>query len=166
MKKIKIYLVNNTLFSNSSEAFNFAHLKKLGEINQGKVIYSSYEALYLIENNRATLEYKNKELEREEATKIFSKEKNFTQKYSIFRDLEKKGYIVKTALKFGLEFRVYKKSNEHAIWLVYPVINNKIELKEIIAKVRIAHSTAKKLLIAVVDSEQDISYYELDWVKP
>ena len=42
-----------------------------------------------------------------------------------FKDLRKKGYIVKTALKFGADFRVYEKGvkpgEDHAKWVVFPV---------------------------------------------
>ena len=43
----------------------------------------------------------------------------------VFRDLRQKGYIVKTALKFGAEFRVYepgkKIGQDHAKWILFPV---------------------------------------------
>jgi tRNA-intron endonuclease len=34
------------------------------------------------------------------------------------------------------------------------------------AKNRIAHSTKKNLLIAIVDEEGDVSYYEVSWKRP
>ncbi|MBU1252016.1 MAG: tRNA-intron lyase, partial [Nanoarchaeota archaeon] len=34
------------------------------------------------------------------------------------------------------------------------------------AKNRVAHSTKKNLLLAIVDEEGDVSYYEVRWVKP
>ena len=87
--------------------------------------------------------------------------------YGVFNDLRKKGYIVKTGLKFGEEFRVYEKNNLHAKWIVYPIKQSEnIKWKEFIAKNRIAHSIAKKLLIAIVDSEENIIYYEISWIKP
>jgi tRNA splicing endonuclease len=33
------------------------------------------------------------------------------------------------------------------------------------SKNRIAHSTKKRLLIAVVDEENDVSYFEINWMK-
>jgi tRNA-intron endonuclease len=34
------------------------------------------------------------------------------------------------------------------------------------AKNRVAHSTNKTLLIAIVDEESDVSYYEVKWTRP
>ena len=51
----QIYLSNNQLSSNSQNAITLAKSKALGEFKQGKVIYSTYEALYLIETKKAEL---------------------------------------------------------------------------------------------------------------
>ncbi len=74
---------------------------------------------------------------------------------------------MKSGLKFGSEFRVYKSKNEaHAKWIVFPVTkHNKINWEDFIAKNRIAHSTGKNLLIAIVDSQQDVTFYEIGWIK-
>ena len=34
------------------------------------------------------------------------------------------------------------------------------------AKNRVAHSTKKNLLIAIVDEEAKVSYYEIRWIQP
>ena len=98
-------------------------------------------------------------------------EKNFWIKYCVFRDLRNRGYIVKTALKFGADFRVYdrgiKPGDDHAKWIVYPVKEStSFTWYDFAAKNRVAHSTRKKLLLAVVDDEGDVSYWESGWVKP
>jgi tRNA-intron endonuclease len=85
--------------------------------------------------------------------------------------LRKIGYVVKTALKFGADFRVYDKGvkpgEDHAKWIVYPVKESDfITWYEFSAKNRVAHSTKKKLLIGVVDGESDVTYYEIAWRKP
>ncbi|MBT3691055.1 tRNA-intron lyase, partial [Candidatus Woesearchaeota archaeon] len=41
----------------------------------------------------------------------------------------------------------------------------KLTWHEFTAKNRVAHSTKKKLLIAIVDHEGKVSYYEVDWIK-
>jgi len=164
-KRFKIYFPQ--LSSNSQQAITLAKNKKLGEYKQGKVIYSKYEALYLIETKQTQLIKNNKSILINQTIKHLSKNKDFQNNYSVFKDLRKKGYIVKTGLKFGVEFRVYKsKKVKHATWLVYITKKNKINLKDFISKNRIAHSTGKKLLLAIIDSQQDIIYYEVDWIKP
>ena len=83
-------------------------------------------------------------------------EPNFKIRYSVFKDLRKRGYIVKTALKFGADFRVYergvKPGEDHAKWVVYPISEGEtLTWYDFAAKNRVAHSTRKKLLLAVVD---------------
>lgn len=165
-KKFPIHLTSNQLSSNSQQAITLANTKKLGEIKNKKTIYSPYEAFYLFEQKKAEI-IKKQPLTSDQLIKLFSKKhKDFYKKYLIFKYLRKKGYIVKTALKFGGEFRIYEKKSKHAKWIVYPIINQKINLNDFIAKNRVAHQTAKKLLIAIVDPEEDILFYESDWIKP
>jgi tRNA-intron endonuclease, archaea type len=172
MKKPKfpVYISGERIFSNSQKAINLQDKSNLGELKEGKVIYSQFEALYLVEKKEAIIVSikKGKELSENEIITLFSKkEKEFHTKYIIFKYLKNKGYIVKTGLKFGEEFRVYKKHDKHARWIVFPVSSNeKIQPKELISKSRVTHSTGKKLLLAIVDSEEDITFYEIDWVKP
>jgi tRNA-intron endonuclease len=88
--------------------------------------------------------------------------------YIIFRDLKGKGHIIKEGLKFGADFRVYEKNEKpgknHAKYLIYALNGNKkIDLKIFSSKARIAHSTNKILLLAIVDSEEDVTYYETSW---
>ena len=85
-------------------------------------------------------------------------DKKMYTKFIAYKDLRKKGYILKTALKYGADFRVYERGirpgEEHARWILFA------------AKNRIAHSTKKNLLIAIIDEEDDVSYYEVSWRKP
>ena len=78
---------------------------------------------------------------------------------------------MKTALKFGADFRVYdrgiKPGEDHAKWIVYPVNETSyLTWYEFAAKNRVAHSTKKRLLIAIVDEEGSVTYYEIRWVRP
>jgi tRNA-intron endonuclease len=99
------------------------------------------------------------------------KEHNFFARYVTYADLKNRGYTVKTALKFGADFRVYDKGKkpgeEHAKWVVFAVYEtDKLTWYEFAAKNRVAHSTKKNLLLAIVDAEGDVTYYEVRWLKP
>jgi len=66
----------------------------------------------------------------------------------VFKNLREKGYIVKTALKFGAEFRIYEKGakpgKNHAKWIVFTDYESgKLTWHEFSAKTRVAHSTKK-----------------------
>ena len=103
--------------------------------------------------------------------KIKRRDKNIETKLTVFADLRKKGYIVKTALKFGSEFRVYERGvrpgDDHASWLLFPLREHEtLTWYDFAAKNRVATSTNKKLMLAIVDDESDITYYEVAWFRP
>jgi len=98
-------------------------------------------------------------------------EPEFWIRYCVFKDMRNRGYIVKTALKFGADFRVYdrgvKPGEDHAKWILYPVHEgNVFSWYEFSAKNRVAHSTRKNLLIGIVDEENDVTYYNIAWIRP
>ena len=142
-------------------------------LKNGQLQLSFIEALYLYEHEKITI-YKSKDKPYEfDAFKKKAKrfEKNILTRYAVYKDLRDKGYVVKTALKFGADFRVYDKGikpgEDHAKWVVYPVPEGKeFSWQEFSAKNRVAHSTRKRLLIGVVDEEDDVTYYEVNWLKP
>ena len=131
------------------------------------------EAAYLIEKGRLiVLDGRNKEIDFDKFLKKARKvEPNFWIRYCVFSDIRNRGYIIKTALKFGADFRIYdrgKKPGEaHARWIVYPVHEGEtLTWYEFAAKNRVAHSTKKRLLIGIVDDEGDVTYYEIKWTRP
>ncbi len=172
MVKIQVYLSGQIIFSNDSEAFNLCNKSYFGEIVQGKVQYSFTEALYLVEKNKIeVLSSSGKIISKKELMKkLQSLDKRIMIKYAAFRDLRDKGYIVKTALKFGADFRVYdegeKPGKQHSRWIAFvDHETSKFSWHEFSGRNRVAHSTKKKLLLCIVDEESDVTYYEVDWVR-
>jgi tRNA-intron endonuclease, archaea type len=172
MKKIQAQLIGETITTNSAEAFSLNKKSRFGEITPSKKIqYTLSEALFLVEKNKIEVIQKSKPIELGELLKKLKKiDSRIQLKYPVFKDLREKGHIVKTALKFGADFRVYKKGSSpgkgHSDWVVFcEHESRKFSWHEFSAKNRVAHSTKKKLLIAIIDEESDVSYYEVDWVK-
>ena len=170
-KVIKAILTGETISSNSSEAMNLYGSQRFGEISESRIVYSLPEALYLAEKKKLSASLKGKKLSfqklMEQALEIDSK---ISVKYPVFKDLRNKGYIVKTALKFGAEFRVYDKGakigEDHAKWILYPVReSDSLTWHDFSAKNRVAHSTKKNLLIGILDEENEITYYEISWIR-
>jgi tRNA-intron endonuclease len=170
--RIKAYFTGERITSNSKAAFDLYSQSRFGEPVDGKVQYSLAEALYLTEKAKMEVILGKKKLKSdafsEEARKS---EPNFYTRFRVYKDLRNRGYIIKTALKFGADFRVYEKGfkpgEEHAKWIVYPVYETgSMTWHEFAAKNRVAHSTKKNLLIAIVDDEGDVTYYEIKWLKP
>ncbi|MEK6914927.1 MAG: tRNA-intron lyase [Nanoarchaeota archaeon] len=166
------HISNEKIHSTSSEAFSLFEKSRFGEKVRDRIEYSWVEALFLKSKNKLTLLYKNKEISFDKAITIARKQdKRIETKLTLFEDLRNKGYIVKTALKFGADFRIYKKGSQpgqdHALWLAYAVRESEPHTwHDFAAKNRVAHSTKKKLLIGIVDDENDVLYYEISWLKP
>ncbi len=168
-----VFSKERVLAGKSDEAVDLYNKSRYGEYVEDKIQYSIVEALHLLERKRMTLkDAKGKTVKIDAFRKTCEKiEKNFWIRYCVFRDLRQRGYIVKTALKFGADFRVYDKGvkpgDDHAKWIVYPLHETEtLTLYEFSAKNRVAHSTRKTLLLAVVDDEGDVSYWNSSWVKP
>jgi tRNA-intron endonuclease len=139
----------------------------------GRVQLSLLEAVYLSEKKRLyVLDGRKKSLSFEALSKRAArKEHDFFVRYAVFRDFRNRGYVIKTALKFGADFRIYergvKPGEAHAKWVVYPIKESaKLTWQDFAAKNRVAHSTKKRLLIGVVDDEGDVSYWEVRWLRP
>jgi tRNA-intron endonuclease, archaea type len=169
---MEILIYYPKLTSNSQKAITLSKNKQLGEYKNKLVYYSIYEAFYLIENKKAKIIKNNNKLTTDQAEKTLLKNKELYKKYLVFKELRKKGYIVKTGLKFGGDFRVYippKNQKDplipsHATWITY-IAEKNISLDEFVSKNRIAHSTAKKLMIAIIDPEEKILFYEINWLR-
>ncbi|MEK6934236.1 MAG: tRNA-intron lyase [Nanoarchaeota archaeon] len=169
---IEAHFSEEKIISNSAEAFSLHEKSLFGENREGKMEYSPAEALFLIKKGKMAIRDGKKFLTFENfIKKIKKKDKKIETKLSVFDDLRKRGYIIKSALKFGAEFRVYDKGArpgiEHARWILYTVReNDSLNWHDFSAKNRVAHSTKKNLLIAIVDDEGDVSYYEISWMRP
>ena len=158
----------------SDDARELYNQSRFGSVSEsGKIELSLLEGFYLTEKGK--LEIKSEAGRKvsfdsyvKKARKI---EPNFWIRYCVFKDMRNRGYIVKTALKFGADFRVYdrgiKPGEDHARWIIYPVHEASVfTWHEFSAKNRVAHSTKKKLLMGIVDEEGDVTYYEIRWMRP
>ena len=164
---------SRVITESSDEARIFYAKSNFGSIvDAGKVQLSLLEALYLLEKGKLEIVEKRKKMTVEEFIRKARKvEPNFWIRYCVFKDMRNRGYIIKTALKFGADFRVYdrgiKPGQDHARWVVFPVHEGEtLTWYEFAAKNRVAHSTKKRLMMAIVDDEGDVTYYEIKWMRP
>lgn len=172
MEKIEAYLVGEIVLSVDADAFSLYKKSYFGEQKDEKIQYSLTEAIFLVEKGKMEIFVKTKKLTKKDfMEKCRRIDKKIQVKYPVFKDLRERGYVIKTALKFGADFRVYEKGikpgEKHAKWIVFTEHeSNRLTWHEFSAKNRVAHSTKKNLLLAIVDEEGDISYYEVRWLKP
>ena len=103
-------------------------------------------------------------------------EPEFHQKFIVYSDLRKRGFVVKTGFKFGAHFRVYEKGVrikrgpkapfEHTKWVVHAIKEeDRFSYPELSRAVRLAQNIRAKMLWAVVDSENDVTYYQVTRIK-
>ncbi|MBS1267063.1 MAG: tRNA-splicing endonuclease [Candidatus Woesearchaeota archaeon] len=169
-----IFSKERVITEDSDAAREFYNQSCFGKIlDNGKVQLSLCEGLYLMEKGKLDLRgYRKKKItSRGYIMRARKVEPNFWIRYCVYKNMRNRGYVVKTALKFGADFRVYdrgiKPGEDHARWIIYPVHEgNTLTWYEFAAKNRVAHSTKKRLLIGVVDDEGDVTYYEIRWMRP
>lgn len=175
MKEINALLIKDVAVTeNSPEARELFEKNSYGtQLTDGRIKLSLIEAVYLVEKKRiCVVDGRGKQVSFAHLSKkAVRTEHDFWARYAVFQDFRNRGYVIKTALKFGADFRIYergvKPGQDHAKWIVYPVKESqKMTWQDFAAKNRVAHSTKKRLLIAVVDDEGDVSYWEARWLRP
>ncbi|MEW6295060.1 MAG: tRNA-intron lyase [Candidatus Diapherotrites archaeon] len=147
--------------------------KGFGEKKEFEFVLDLIEAFYLLEKEKIELEdSKGEKIGEKEILKIAEKkDKEFYRKFLVYRDLRERGFVVKTGFKFGFDLRVYprgkKPGEEHTQWVVaVKSQNDKMNMIELSRKVRLSGNIKTTLLFAVVDSENDINYYEIKRLVP
>jgi tRNA-intron endonuclease len=154
-------------FYNNSYIGTIEKKEKIGEY----LVLEPIEVLILIERNRILLREENdknkKLLEFEDLLTYFTQfDERLWQKYVIYMDLRKRGYIVRTGYGNGIEFRVYKRGadfeKDSAKFLIYPVFEgDPIELRDLDKISRVAMSSRKDLIVATVDRLSKPIYYSV-----
>jgi len=167
---------NKVIISDKSGIEEFYNTSYIGTIEetddqQGILVLNATEVLLLCERNRILLWENN-----DKSKKLYDFESlliHFTQyderlwqKYIIYMDLRKRGYIVRTGYGDGIEFRVYKRGadfeNDTAKYLIYPVFEGRpIELRDLDKMSRVALGSRKDLIVATVDRLSKPIYYSV-----
>ncbi|MCX8158086.1 MAG: tRNA-intron lyase [Candidatus Diapherotrites archaeon] len=144
--------------------------KGFGEKKEnGLLILDLKETLYLVEKGKIDIENCNQEkYDFEKLLKYAeNRESQFYTKYVVYKDLREKGYCVKTGFKFGFHFRVYPKGKNvgeaHTQYVINVTTQDKsFTMPELSRMVRMAQTLNTELILAVVDSEDDINYYKIE----
>lgn len=159
---------------------NFEELdgRGYGKVMGKRLELSFIESLYLLEKDKLNLTKAKKKVSFKELLKSGLKlDKRLHEKYIVYSDLRERGLVVKTGFKFGCDFRVYKRGvgvkkgpkdpGEHTRWIVYVVPEDySCAFQELSRAVRLAHSIRARMLWAIVDNENNVTYYEVLRMKP
>jgi len=124
---------------------------------------SLVEAAYLLDRSRISVLSDEKELDFPAFFQAASSlEKGFEFRYVVYKDLRERGYYVQPGRP---DFRVYPRGGhpgKSPAEFYVLVISERmpLPLQEIVQPARVAGQMRKKLMLAIVDEESDITFYE------
>ncbi len=127
------------------------------------------ESAYLIYLGKINVQFEGKELDFEQFfLKASSLVKNFELFYIVYKDLRGRGYYIQPT---EMDFRVYPRGGhpgkKNTEFLVY-VTSERIPLlfSELKKNLETADNLKKRLVMAIVDEESDLTYYEVKKIIP
>jgi len=138
----------------------------IGEMDSGKLILSDVEILYLLERDKIQLIESGKQLTFPELVESLSKEdQDLWLRFLLYSDLRRRGYLVKPGYGPQLEYRVYRRGalmgKEPAKYLIYGLIEGEpIAINELSSISSSAKLSKKDLILAIIDRQGEITYYD------
>ncbi len=127
------------------------------------LILNEYETLYLVETNRLIVKTSSEEsISFNELLRIFqSKNPRLWILYVIYRDLRRRGYVVKEGFGNDLVFRIYEKGKDvESYYVIYPFFEGTPEkMANMLEAARQTLSKDKQLIVAVVERRGEVIYY-------
>jgi tRNA-intron endonuclease len=169
---------NKVLIFDEPEAQHIFNTGWYGIIGNNRLELSLIEAAYLCERQKIEIHKAQKKLSFEKFLKHCVKaDERFSVRYVVYKDLRDRGLPVRTGLKFGCDFRVYergvkplkkgpKEESEHTKWVVFCVAEDyTCSFHELARSVRLAHNIRANMLWAVVDTDNNVTYYEIKYLR-
>ncbi len=141
-----------------------AELVNYGRKRDGFVELSLEEAAYLIERAKISVFFEKNEINFEIFVKKASQiSHNFELKYVVYKDLRERGYFVQPGTT---DFRVYPRGGSPgttpAEYYVHVISEREpLELEELIKQLKVVENVRKRMILAIVDEESDITFYEV-----
>lgn len=131
----------------------------------GKIILHPCEALYLLERQRIHVTTENNQtVNFNQLVKTLKKiNPTIWTDYVVFRDLRKRGYVVKEGFGPDFRFRVFERGcyeTDTAKFLVMPVVEGKnVDVETLRHLLAVCRGLKKKLILSVVDRRNEVVYY-------
>lgn len=160
--KVKGFFSGDKTIIKDNDSKSWLISKFYGEKKGQLYFLDIYETLYLLECKSLILEKK------ESFEKIIATQKrDILEKYAVFKHFRNLGYVIKTGLKFGFDFRVYPKGKDpektHSKYVVWVVKEkSKISTNELARAIRMALGLKTQIIIAVVGTDLEVVTYGLE----
>jgi len=163
---------SNVVIDDPAEASQIYNKGWYGNPQSGGALKLDFlEALYLLETSRLSVLKEGSPLDFIQLLKLGNKDlSSFEIKYLVYRDLRGRGYVVK-ANGGGTDFRVFPRggtpSKSTSKWWVCALSERSLfTLEKILSDLTTSKGLRKDLLLAIVDEEGDVTYYEVRKVTP
>lgn len=162
--------LNEHVIIDDKEAIEELHNRSFYGILKNNVLKLSFpESAYLIYSGKIRVESEGKGLDfKKFFLKASSRVKNFELFYIVYKDLRERGYYVQPT---ETDFRVYprgghpgKKNTEFLVRVASERIP--FPLSDLKESLETAENLKKRLVLAIVDEESDITYYEVKKIIP
>ena len=130
---------------------------------------SLIEALYLVE--KGVLEVRRLDgslVSLDDLRGVVESSEELKLLYTVYRDLRDKGFIVRSGLKFGSDFTVYRLGPglEHAPYVLHVYRGfERLDPAEIVRAGRLSHSVRKTFILAFPSRNGRVTYLMFDWVR-
>ena len=169
--KVSAVLLENKVLV--AKDFQSLSERDYGKDSDSGLDLSFVEALYLLKKARIEVKKGKTKLPFKKLLETGLKfDPRIQEKYIVYKDMRDRGLVVKTGFKFGCDFRVYgrgvkvkkgpKTAAEHTKWVVYTVPEDyTCSFQELSRAVRLAHSIRAEMLWAIVDAENNVTYYSV-----
>jgi len=130
-----------------------------GRKDAGGLVLAPHETLYLLYRGKISVEG----YDFDALLAIFARQPNLIRSYLVYRDIRERGYSVQTGPH---DFRVFRRGQRpgkaESLYLVRVVSErDPIHFQDLIQEVTTAHNLRKLYVLAVVDDEDEITYYEV-----
>lgn len=168
---MKSILYDDRVIVKDENAHNLHNRRFYGNLTDFGLELSLIEALYLLKHEKIKVFTENdKAVSMDDLANII-RNKQIYSHYLVYEDLRTRGYIIKTGFKYGSDFRIYERGHKpgdgHSNYLVKILSEEQsIKARDFSSYVRVAHGVRKNLLLAVVDDEYNITYYDIEWTRP
>ena len=164
--KISAKLIDEKIIVINPKMQNILTERGFGEPEKDTLVLDSFEALYLLYNNKLELKKVNKTIIFDELIQQYiQKNDDILTRFLLYRDLRTKGYVVKDGFGFGSDFRVYERGNfgtKSAKYLVFALNEGTQEnIGQIQKNIYEITQMGKEPIIAVIERRGEIIYYKI-----
>lgn len=161
---MEMYVKGNYIVGKEEAVLALYESGGFGRVRDGQLYLRFMEAAYLLSRGKISVFKEKKEFLFEEFIKYAAQQEDFFElKYIVYKDLKERGYYVQSS---ATDFRVYprggKPGKTSAKSYVF-VRSERVPLPflELLSLINEAQNVRKQFILAVVDEESDITYYDV-----